>query len=112
MVLYILNNGQCQGRTGFKNRPGKFPDDFPPYWPSPARAKSLKNSEITFHPLKMTVFLLPPYQATGYCPNAGMTSPPLGNAQVLGFRLSNSQFQNPKPIGSFEAHAVSKYSDP
>ena len=64
-----------QGRIGFKNRQGKFPDDLPPYRPNPG--KSLKKFKITFFHVKMTVFLLPPYLPTGHCPNASMDSPPL-----------------------------------
>jgi len=64
-----------QGRTGINNRLGKFPDDLPPYRPSPG--KIVKNPKSPFSHVKMTVFLLTPYWPTGHCPNASMVSPPL-----------------------------------
>jgi len=47
-----------QGRTEIKNRPVQFPDDLPPYRPSPS--KIVKNSEITFFPRKNDCLLLNP----------------------------------------------------
>src|SRR6218665_4138503 len=50
---------QCiQGRTWIKNRPGQFPDDLPPYRPSPG--KIVKFPKSPFSHVKMTVFYLHP----------------------------------------------------
>jgi len=65
----------CQGWTGFKIRPRQFPDDLPPYRPSPGKInKKLRNH---LFPRKNDRFLLPPYWPTRHCPNASMASPPL-----------------------------------
>src|SRR6218665_3345524 len=64
-----------RGGLGLKTGPGNFQMTFHPT--GPARAKSLKNSEITFLPRKNDRFLLTPYRPTGHCPNASMASPPL-----------------------------------
>jgi len=68
-----------QGRIGFKNRQGKFPDDLPPYRLSPG--KIIKKFRNHLFPCKNYCFLLPPYRLTGHCPYASMAGPPLPSYQ-------------------------------
>ena len=59
-----MSKGPLQGRTGIKNCPGQFPDDLPPYRPSPGKIlKKLPKSPFSHVKMTFFTYTLPAHRA-------------------------------------------------